>query len=182
MWMERTTVEDMDIAVRAHIKGWKFLYGILNDVQCRCELSESYEAYRKQQDRWHSGPVQLFRLCFVDIIKSKQSKQQRVGSTPNLDSLSKEGKWLRARRWVDGVVPRQPRSGKADGKQQCRLSPELQIHGSSNEVSSRKGSHLNRSSCDTGTTTTSNTTTTDSYLLPKLIRLGMEGGKRTMLS
>uniref|UniRef100_A0A453GBY7 Glycosyltransferase 2-like domain-containing protein n=1 Tax=Aegilops tauschii subsp. strangulata TaxID=200361 RepID=A0A453GBY7_AEGTS len=71
MWMERTTVEDMDIAVRAHIKGWKFLYGILNDVQCRCELSESYEAYRKQQDRWHSGPVQLFRLCFVDIIKSK---------------------------------------------------------------------------------------------------------------
>ena len=32
-WMERTTVEDMDIAVRAHIKGWKFLYGILNDVQ-----------------------------------------------------------------------------------------------------------------------------------------------------
>ncbi|XBI21208.1 hypothetical protein VPH35_062352 [Triticum aestivum] len=112
----------------------------------------------------------------------KQSKQQRVGSTPNLDSLSKEGKWLRARRWVDGVVPRQPRSGKADGKQQCRLSPELQIHGSSNEVSSRKGSHLNRSSCDTGTTTTSNTTTTDSYLLPKLIRLGMEGGKRTMLS
>uniref|UniRef100_A0A453FL68 Glycosyltransferase 2-like domain-containing protein n=1 Tax=Aegilops tauschii subsp. strangulata TaxID=200361 RepID=A0A453FL68_AEGTS len=30
-WMERTTVEDMDIAVRAHLKGWKFLY--LNDVE-----------------------------------------------------------------------------------------------------------------------------------------------------
>ncbi|KAM0884887.1 hypothetical protein ACQ4PT_030702 [Festuca glaucescens] len=68
-WMERTTVEDMDIAVRAHLKGWKFLY--LNDVECQCELPESYEAYRKQQHRWHSGPMQLFRLCFVDIIKSK---------------------------------------------------------------------------------------------------------------
>lgn len=100
-WMERTTVEDMDIAVRAHLKGWKFLY--INDVevpayislcfmcvlcciqtcddnsncctqlsfQCQCELPESYEAYRKQQHRWHSGPMQLFRLCFVDIIKSK---------------------------------------------------------------------------------------------------------------
>ncbi|RWW04159.1 hypothetical protein GW17_00032634 [Ensete ventricosum] len=30
-WMERTTVEDMDIAVRAHLKGWKFVF--LNDVE-----------------------------------------------------------------------------------------------------------------------------------------------------
>jgi hypothetical protein len=30
-WMERTTVEDMDIAVRAHLNGWKFVF--LNDVE-----------------------------------------------------------------------------------------------------------------------------------------------------
>ncbi|KAI4985109.1 hypothetical protein ZWY2020_017739 [Hordeum vulgare] len=70
-WMERTTVEDMDIAVRAHLHGWKFIF--LNDVECQCELPESYEAYRKQQHRWHSGPMQLFRLCIPDIIKSKIS-------------------------------------------------------------------------------------------------------------
>jgi hypothetical protein len=29
--MERTTVEDMDIAVRAHLNGWKFIF--LNDVK-----------------------------------------------------------------------------------------------------------------------------------------------------
>ncbi|TVU40945.1 hypothetical protein EJB05_14431, partial [Eragrostis curvula] len=68
-WMERTTVEDMDIAVRAHMKGWKFVF--LNDVECQCELPESYEAYRKQQHRWHSGPMQLFRLCLPDIIRCK---------------------------------------------------------------------------------------------------------------
>ncbi|KAF8714009.1 hypothetical protein HU200_028000 [Digitaria exilis] len=68
-WMERTTVEDMDIAVRAHLKGWKFVF--LNDVECQCELPESYEAYRKQQHRWHSGPMQLFRLCLLDIIRCK---------------------------------------------------------------------------------------------------------------
>ncbi|KAJ8513963.1 hypothetical protein OPV22_004397 [Ensete ventricosum] len=68
-WLERTTVEDMDIAVRAHLNGWKFIY--LNDVECQCELPESYEAYRKQQHRWHSGPMQLFRLCLPDIIRSK---------------------------------------------------------------------------------------------------------------
>ncbi|KAJ6839363.1 putative xyloglucan glycosyltransferase 9 [Iris pallida] len=68
-WLERTTVEDMDIAVRAHLRGWKFVF--LNDVECQCELPESYEAYRKQQHRWHSGPMQLFRLCLPDIIQSK---------------------------------------------------------------------------------------------------------------
>ncbi|XP_039015937.1 probable xyloglucan glycosyltransferase 12 [Hibiscus syriacus] len=70
-WLERTTVEDMDIAVRAHLRGWKFIF--LNDVKCPCELPESYEAYRKQQHRWHSGPMQLFRLCLPDIIHAKIS-------------------------------------------------------------------------------------------------------------
>lgn len=70
-WMERTTVEDMDIAVRAHLCGWKFIF--LNDVKCLCELPESYEAYKKQQHRWHSGPMLLFRLCFMDILRSKVS-------------------------------------------------------------------------------------------------------------
>ncbi len=40
-------------------------------LQALCELPESYEAYRKQQHRWHSGPMQLFRLCLPDIIASK---------------------------------------------------------------------------------------------------------------
>ncbi|KAJ4955830.1 hypothetical protein NE237_012613 [Protea cynaroides] len=75
-WMERTTVEDMDIAVRAHLCGWKFIY--LNDVKSLCELPESYEAYKKQQHRWHSGPMQLFRLCFFDILRSKISSAKKA--------------------------------------------------------------------------------------------------------
>ncbi|ERN18523.1 hypothetical protein AMTRI_Chr12g272400 [Amborella trichopoda] len=75
-WLERTTVEDMDIAVRAHLHGWKFIF--LNDVECQCELPESYEAYRKQQHRWHSGPMQLFRLCLPDIIRSKISVSKKA--------------------------------------------------------------------------------------------------------
>nr|CAD1827869.1 unnamed protein product [Ananas comosus var. bracteatus] len=70
-WLERTTVEDMDIAVRAHLNGWKFIF--LNDVKVLCEVPESYEAYRKQQHRWHSGPIHLFRLCLPSIITSKIS-------------------------------------------------------------------------------------------------------------
>ncbi|KAK6940477.1 Glycosyltransferase 2-like [Dillenia turbinata] len=75
-WLERTTVEDMDIAVRAHLHGWKFIF--LNDVKCLCELPESYEAYKKQQHRWHSGPMQLFRLCFFDVIHAKVSLSKKV--------------------------------------------------------------------------------------------------------
>ncbi|KAK6147651.1 hypothetical protein DH2020_018563 [Rehmannia glutinosa] len=66
----RTTVEDMDIAVRAHLHGWKFIF--LNDVECQCELPESYEAYRKQQHRWHSGDAVVSSL-FAAVIKSKIS-------------------------------------------------------------------------------------------------------------
>ncbi|KAK7266183.1 hypothetical protein RIF29_18825 [Crotalaria pallida] len=75
-WLERTTVEDMDIAVRAHLNGWKFIY--LNDVKVLCELPESYEAYKKQQHRWHSGPMQLFRLCLPAIITSKISTWKKA--------------------------------------------------------------------------------------------------------
>lgn len=42
-WKDRTTVEDMDLAVRASLKGWKFVY--LGDLQvclklpiCTCTL------------------------------------------------------------------------------------------------------------------------------------------------
>ncbi|KAK9699432.1 hypothetical protein RND81_08G173100 [Saponaria officinalis] len=70
-WLDRTTVEDMDIAVRAHLNGWKFVY--VNDVRALCELPASYEAYKKQQHRWHSGPMQLFRVCLPAILKSKIS-------------------------------------------------------------------------------------------------------------
>lgn len=75
-WLERTTVEDMDVAVRAHLFGWKFIY--LNDVKCLCELPETYEAYKKQQHRWHSGPMQLFRLCFFDILRSQVSVAKKA--------------------------------------------------------------------------------------------------------
>jgi cellulose synthase/poly-beta-1,6-N-acetylglucosamine synthase-like glycosyltransferase len=52
----------------------------LNDVMVPCEVPESYEAYRKQQHRWHSSPMHFFRLFFPDIITSKLS----IGKEVNL--------------------------------------------------------------------------------------------------
>ena len=53
-WKDRTTVEDMDLAVRASLRGWKFVY--LGDLQVKSELPSTFKAFRFQQHRWSCGP------------------------------------------------------------------------------------------------------------------------------
>ncbi|KAK9837515.1 hypothetical protein WJX81_008081 [Elliptochloris bilobata] len=67
-WQSRTTVEDMDLSLRAYINGWKAIY--LTDTTCTNELPASFFAYRKQQHRWTCGPVQLWCRCAADIWRS----------------------------------------------------------------------------------------------------------------
>uniref|UniRef100_A0A7C9EPZ6 glucomannan 4-beta-mannosyltransferase n=1 Tax=Opuntia streptacantha TaxID=393608 RepID=A0A7C9EPZ6_OPUST len=69
-WKDRTTVEDMDLAVRASLKGWKFLY--LGDLKVKNELPSTFKAYRYQQHRWSCGPANLFRKMLGEIIKNKK--------------------------------------------------------------------------------------------------------------
>ncbi|KAL8526117.1 hypothetical protein ACS0TY_015371 [Phlomoides rotata] len=65
-WKDRTTVEDMDLAVRASLKGWKFLF--IGDLEVKNELPSTFKAYRFQQHRWSCGPANLFRKMFKEII------------------------------------------------------------------------------------------------------------------
>uniref|UniRef100_A0A7N0R9B2 Glycosyltransferase 2-like domain-containing protein n=1 Tax=Kalanchoe fedtschenkoi TaxID=63787 RepID=A0A7N0R9B2_KALFE len=65
-WKDRTTVEDMDLAVRASLKGWKFLF--VGDVGVKNELPSTYKAYRFQQHRWSCGPANLFRKMTREIM------------------------------------------------------------------------------------------------------------------
>ncbi|XP_065871345.1 glucomannan 4-beta-mannosyltransferase 9-like [Euphorbia lathyris] len=69
-WKDRTTVEDMDLAVRASLKGWKFLY--LSDVKVKNELPSTFKAYRYQQHRWSCGPANLFKKMAMEIVRSKK--------------------------------------------------------------------------------------------------------------
>ncbi|KAG6534861.1 hypothetical protein ZIOFF_008767 [Zingiber officinale] len=69
-WQDRTTVEDMDLAVRAGLAGWKFVY--LGDVQVNSELPSTFKAYRYQQHRWSCGPANLFRKLFWSVLTSKE--------------------------------------------------------------------------------------------------------------
>lgn len=69
-WKDRTTVEDMDLAVRASLKGWKFVY--VGDLKVKNELPSTFKAYRYQQHRWSCGPANLFRKMVLEIIKNKK--------------------------------------------------------------------------------------------------------------
>ncbi|KAI5078911.1 hypothetical protein GOP47_0006582 [Adiantum capillus-veneris] len=69
-WKDRTTVEDMDLAVRASLKGWKFVY--LNELGVKNELPSTFKAFRYQQHRWSCGPASLFRKILPDILKNKK--------------------------------------------------------------------------------------------------------------
>ncbi|XP_058207951.1 glucomannan 4-beta-mannosyltransferase 1-like [Rhododendron vialii] len=65
-WKDRTTVEDMDLAVRASLKGWKFVF--VGDLAVKNELPSTFKAYRYQQHRWSCGPANLFRKMIKEII------------------------------------------------------------------------------------------------------------------
>ncbi|GMG98479.1 hypothetical protein Nepgr_000319 [Nepenthes gracilis] len=71
-WKDRTTVEDMDLAIRASLKGWKFVY--LHDLQVKSELPSTFKAFRLQQHRWSCGPANLFRKVALEIIRNKNIK------------------------------------------------------------------------------------------------------------
>ncbi|KAI4322366.1 hypothetical protein L6164_022069 [Bauhinia variegata] len=69
-WKDRTTVEDMDLAVRASLRGWKFVY--LGDLQVKSELPSTLRAFRFQQHRWSCGPANLFRKMVMEIVRNKK--------------------------------------------------------------------------------------------------------------
>jgi len=69
-WKDRTTVEDMDLAVRTTLQGWKFVY--VGDVKVRSELPSTFKAYRFQQHRWSCGPANLFKKMMVEILENKK--------------------------------------------------------------------------------------------------------------
>ncbi|XP_019059187.1 PREDICTED: probable mannan synthase 11 [Tarenaya hassleriana] len=69
-WKDRTTVEDMDLAVRAGLRGWKFVF--VNDLTVKSELPCKFKAFRFQQHRWSCGPANLFRKMTMEIVHNKR--------------------------------------------------------------------------------------------------------------
>lgn len=75
-WNNRTTVEDMDLSLRAYLQGWKFVF--LDKVTCLNEIPGNYDAYRKQQHRWSCGPMQLWRKAMSAVWNSSIPWSQKL--------------------------------------------------------------------------------------------------------
>ncbi|KAJ4761490.1 cellulose synthase like [Rhynchospora pubera] len=69
-WNDRTTAEDMDLAVRAALLGWDFLY--VGAIKVKSELPSTLKAYRSQQHRWSCGPALLFKKMLLEILMAKK--------------------------------------------------------------------------------------------------------------
>lgn len=68
-WESDTVVEDMDLSLRVYLRGWRSIY--LHDVKCPNELPSTLSAYKTQQFRWLSGPMQIVRKSFKNIWTSR---------------------------------------------------------------------------------------------------------------
>ncbi|KAG0448974.1 hypothetical protein HPP92_027578 [Vanilla planifolia] len=68
-WEDRSTVEDMDLAVRSTLRGWSFVY--TGNIKVKSELPSTLKAYRSQQHRWSCGPAVLFKKLFWKILSAK---------------------------------------------------------------------------------------------------------------
>ncbi|XP_062220272.1 probable glucomannan 4-beta-mannosyltransferase 6 [Phragmites australis] len=69
-WEDRTTAEDMDLALRAGLLGWEFVY--VGSIKVKSELPSTLKAYRSQQHRWSCGPAVLFKKMFWEILAAKK--------------------------------------------------------------------------------------------------------------
>ena len=67
-WNARTLVEDMDLSLRAFLRGWQFVW--VYDMICPNEIPSDYKAYRKQQRRWSCGPMQLWAAARLSVSES----------------------------------------------------------------------------------------------------------------
>lgn len=85
-WRADTITEDLDLSIRAWLRGWRFVY--LDDLRVPSVLPETMRAFKIQQDRWVSGSLQTARLHLGRVLSSRLPIAQKLdlclGLTGNL--------------------------------------------------------------------------------------------------
>jgi hypothetical protein len=81
-WEGDTLTEDLDLAYRAQLAGWRLRY--VDDIGVDSELPESLAAVRSQQHRWIRGGAQVARKLLVALWRSEQPLRRRIQGTAHL--------------------------------------------------------------------------------------------------
>jgi len=75
-WSGQTLCEDVDLAYRAQLKGWKVQYD--NQARSMAEIPARMLDYKIQQSRWTRGFMQLARLLVKNLINSPIRSRQKL--------------------------------------------------------------------------------------------------------
>lgn len=67
-WSHDTITEDLDLSLRAQMKGWKFVY--LPEVECPAELPVEMNAFKSQQNRWAKGSTQVCLKLLGTVLRA----------------------------------------------------------------------------------------------------------------
>lgn len=83
-WSSDTITEDLDLSIRAQLRGWRFRY--LGDLVADAELPASTDAFLSQQARWVRGSVETARKHLRTLLlpRSGLGLGVRLGATFHL--------------------------------------------------------------------------------------------------
>ena len=69
-WNSDTIAEDLDLSIRLHLRGWRYIY--IPTVVCPGEIPRSFDNLRHQQFRWAKGFSECLKKHGGAILRSKQ--------------------------------------------------------------------------------------------------------------
>ncbi len=81
-WKADTLTEDLDLSYRAFLRGWRALY--LRDVVAPAELPASFNAYRRQQNRWARGSFECAVRHFPQVWNAPIPLRVKLEATLHL--------------------------------------------------------------------------------------------------
>ncbi|MFK7908831.1 MAG: cellulose synthase family protein [Chitinophagales bacterium] len=85
-WQADTLTEDLDLSIRAQLKGWEILY--LEKVGSPAELPVEMNGLKSQQFRWMKGGAETARKMLPTVWRSELPFMKKVHSTMHLLSSS----------------------------------------------------------------------------------------------
>ncbi len=81
-WEGDTLTEDLDLAYRAQLAGWRLRY--VDDIDVPSDLPDQLGAVRSQQHRWIRGGAQVARKLLLRLWRSRQPLQRKLHGTAHL--------------------------------------------------------------------------------------------------
>ncbi len=81
-WHVDTLTEDLDLSIRAQLKGWKITY--LENVASPAELPAEMNGLKSQQFRWMKGGAECARKLLPKLWRSTLSLPQKIHGTAQL--------------------------------------------------------------------------------------------------